>query len=166
MLAAGHDHGVIAAGLGARDTLRLEAAMPLYGHELNEEINPIEAGLNFAVNLDGRWFPGCERLEKIKREGPKRVRIGLELSGKRARGTLRNLRRRPVDWRGHERYIFADARKTHRHGLRAAAVRHDGNEVGNRYPRKPRTGDGRDNAVLPTSKKQLRTEPLINADQR
>jgi aminomethyltransferase len=84
LLAAGHDRGVMAAGLGARDTLRLEAAMPLYGHELNEEINPIEAGLNFAVNLDGRWFPGCERLQKIKREGPNRVRIGLELSGKRA----------------------------------------------------------------------------------
>ena len=42
-----------AAGLGARDTLRLEAAMPLYGHELSEAINPIQAGLNFAVNLNG-----------------------------------------------------------------------------------------------------------------
>ena len=47
----------MAAGLGARDTLRLEAAMPLYGHELNEEINPLEAGLGFAVNLEGRQFP-------------------------------------------------------------------------------------------------------------
>ena len=44
--------GGMAAGLGARDTLRLEAAMPLYGHELSEAINPIQAGLNFAVNLE------------------------------------------------------------------------------------------------------------------
>ncbi len=84
LLAAGAARGVVAAGLGARDTLRLEAAMPLYGHELNEQINPIEAGLNFAVNLEGRRFPGCEALQKIKRDGPNRVRVGLELSGKRA----------------------------------------------------------------------------------
>ncbi len=80
----GQSRGVLAAGLGARDTLRLEAAMPLYGHELNEEINPLEAGLGFAVNLEGRNFPGSEALAAVKREGPKRVRIGLELSGKRA----------------------------------------------------------------------------------
>jgi glycine cleavage system T protein (aminomethyltransferase) len=83
LLEDGKKLGVMAAGLGARDTLRLEAAMPLYGHELNEEITPIEAGLDFAVNLKDRRFPGSEVLEKIKRDGPKRVRIGLELSGKR-----------------------------------------------------------------------------------
>ena len=48
----------MAAGLGSRDTLRLEAAMPLYGHELSEQINPIQAGLSFAVNLDGHEFVG------------------------------------------------------------------------------------------------------------
>src|SRR5262249_13576031 len=53
------------AGLGARDTLRLEAAMPLYGHELSETINPIQAGLNFAVNLKDRKFIGSEALEKF-----------------------------------------------------------------------------------------------------
>lgn len=83
VLADGKDRGVMAAGLGARDTLRLEAAMPLYGHELNEEINPLEAGLNFAVNLDGRTFPGSDILTAVKKDGPKRVRIGLELAGKR-----------------------------------------------------------------------------------
>jgi aminomethyltransferase len=82
-LAAGSDRGVIAAGLGARDTLRLEAAMPLYGHELNEEINPLEAGLGFAVNLEGRTFPGSDKLTAVKRDGSKRVRVGLQLSGKR-----------------------------------------------------------------------------------
>ncbi len=75
--------GGMAAGLGARDTLRLEAAMPLYGHELNEEITPLEARLDFAVNLKDRRFPGSEMLATIKRDGPKLVRVGLELSGKR-----------------------------------------------------------------------------------
>jgi aminomethyltransferase len=75
--------GGSAAGLGARDTLRLEAAMPLYGHELNEETNPLEAGLDFAVNLKDRRFPGSDVLAAVKRDGPKRVRVGLELSGKR-----------------------------------------------------------------------------------
>jgi aminomethyltransferase len=75
--------GGMAAGLGARDTLRLEAAMPLYGHELTEEITPIEAGLAFAVNLEDRDFPGSQTLAAIKRDGPKRVRVGLELAGRR-----------------------------------------------------------------------------------
>jgi aminomethyltransferase len=83
ILADGKEQGVIAAGLGARDTLRLEAAMPLYGHELNEEINPLEAGLGFAVNLEGRTFPGSDKLAAVKRDGSKRVRVGLQLSGKR-----------------------------------------------------------------------------------
>jgi glycine cleavage system T protein (aminomethyltransferase) len=76
--------GVLPAGLGARDTLRLEAGMPLYGHELTEEITPLEADLGVAVNLEDRNFPGAEALRAINSEGPKRIRIGLELSGKRA----------------------------------------------------------------------------------
>ncbi len=83
ILADGQKQGVMAAGLGARDTLRLEAAMPLYGHELNEEINPLEAGLNFAVNLDNRSFPGSDVLTTAKRDGVQRIRVGLELGGKR-----------------------------------------------------------------------------------
>ena len=70
------------AGLGARDTLRLEAGMPLYGHELTETIDPLSAGLNFAVNLD-KDFIGAEALRKIAAEGPKRKLVGLELEGKR-----------------------------------------------------------------------------------
>jgi aminomethyltransferase len=83
ILKDGQSQGAIAAGLGARDTLRLEAAMPLYGHELNEEINPLEAGLGFAVNLEGRRFPGSEALAAVKRQKPERVRVGLEMAGKR-----------------------------------------------------------------------------------
>ena len=75
--------GAKAAGLGSRDTLRLEAAMPLYGHELNEQINPIEAGLGFAVNLEGRTFPGIDVLKQAKANANLKRRVGLELSGKR-----------------------------------------------------------------------------------
>jgi aminomethyltransferase len=70
------------AGLGARDTLRLEAAMPLYGHELSESIDPISAGLEFAVQLE-KDFIGAEALRKIKADGPKRKLVGLELDGRR-----------------------------------------------------------------------------------
>ena len=75
--------GGTAAGLGARDTLRLEAAMPLYGHELTEDINPYQAGLAFAVDLEGRTFPGRDALAKAKNDPRQPRRIGLELEGKR-----------------------------------------------------------------------------------
>jgi len=70
-------------GLGARDTLRLEAAMPLYGHELNESLNPLQAGLNWAVKFDKGDFIGRDALlQAQQRSDP--VRIGLEVQGKRA----------------------------------------------------------------------------------
>jgi aminomethyltransferase len=70
------------AGLGARDTLRMEAGMPLYGHELTESIDPLSAGLNFAVDLT-KDFIGVEPLRAIAAAGPKRKLVGLELEGKR-----------------------------------------------------------------------------------
>ena len=83
VLLAGRDAGFMAAGLGARDTLRLEAAMPLYGHELDETIDPISAGLNFACNLTDRSFIGDEALREIASAGSKQIRIGLLPEGKR-----------------------------------------------------------------------------------
>jgi aminomethyltransferase len=70
------------AGLGARDTLRLEAGMPLYGHELTEHTDPISAGLGWAVDLN-KDFIGVETLRAIKERGPARKLVGLELDGKR-----------------------------------------------------------------------------------
>jgi aminomethyltransferase len=70
------------AGLGARDTLRLEASMPLYGHELLETFDPISAGLGWAVDLT-KDSVGVEKLREIAQAGPKRKLIGLELEGKR-----------------------------------------------------------------------------------
>jgi aminomethyltransferase len=84
LLSRGESLGATAAGLGARDTLRLEAAMPLYGHELSDQIDPLEAGLSFAVHLEGRQFPGRDAIAKRKTQPSQRQRIGLELTGKRA----------------------------------------------------------------------------------
>ena len=77
------ERGAQPAGLGCRDTLRLEAGMPLYGHELNEGINPYQAGLGFAVNLEGRQFPGRDSLARFATDANQPKRIGLELIGKR-----------------------------------------------------------------------------------
>ena len=77
-----HAAGARPVGLGARDTLRLEAAMPLYGHELSESLTPIHADLGFAVNLKDRTFIGSEALLRLQGQ-PLPRRIGLELVGKR-----------------------------------------------------------------------------------
>jgi len=76
------DASIKPAGLGARDTLRLEAGMPLYGHELSEEIDPLSAGLGWAVDLN-KEFIGAAALRKIAEAGPARKLVGLELEGKR-----------------------------------------------------------------------------------
>ncbi|MBY0460287.1 MAG: glycine cleavage system aminomethyltransferase GcvT [Gemmataceae bacterium] len=76
--------GAVACGLGARDTLRLEAAMPLYGHELGETINPIQAGLAWAVKLDKGAFVGREAIQRFATDHTKPVRVGLQIEGKRA----------------------------------------------------------------------------------
>ena len=74
--------GVTPAGLGARDLLRLEAALPLYGHELNETIDPISAGLGRAVRERG-GFVGAEAIARIRQVGPARRLVGLRLEGPR-----------------------------------------------------------------------------------
>jgi aminomethyltransferase len=79
---SGRAHGVRPCGLGARDTLRFEAAMPLYGHELNEAVNPYAAGLGWAVKLDKGEFVGRDALTEFKAE-PGQTRVGLRLEGKR-----------------------------------------------------------------------------------
>ncbi|MEX2219293.1 MAG: glycine cleavage system aminomethyltransferase GcvT [Phycisphaerales bacterium] len=78
------------AGLGARDSLRMEAGMPLYGHELGEEINALECGVDFAISLDkdqgerGETFIGMEALKQtVAQGGPRRRLVGLALDGKR-----------------------------------------------------------------------------------
>jgi aminomethyltransferase len=77
------------AGLAARDSLRLEAGMCLYGHDLNESISPVEGALSWVISKDRRSkadFPGAQRILQELKEGPKRRRVGLLIEGAPARG--------------------------------------------------------------------------------
>jgi aminomethyltransferase len=82
LLKAGQAHGVQAVGLAARDTLRLEARLSLYGNEIDESTNPLEAGLGWTVKLDGRRFIGSEALTAIKAQGLRRRIVGFEMVGR------------------------------------------------------------------------------------
>ena len=80
LLEAGAEYGIRPCGLGARNTLRLEAGMSLYGHEISEDINAIEAGLDHWLKLDKGDFLGREVLLKVKASGgPQRKIVGLEM---------------------------------------------------------------------------------------
>ncbi len=82
ILEAGKEEGLKPIGLGARDTLRFEASLPLYGNELSEYITPLEAGLDFFVKLDKGNFIGRDALAKQKQEGLKRKTVGFEMLDK------------------------------------------------------------------------------------
>lgn len=82
VLEAGKPHGVVPVGLGARDTLRLEACLSLFGHEIDEMTNPFEAGLGFAVKLDKPDFIGKGALVNIQRTPMARKLVGIEMRGR------------------------------------------------------------------------------------
>src|SRR5262249_48915141 len=81
---------VLPIGLGARDTLRLEAGLCLYGQDMDEAVSPVEAGLSFSIGKrrrGGGGFPGAERVLRELADGPERARIGLRLEGRAAART-------------------------------------------------------------------------------
>ena len=80
LLKVGKEEGLVPCGLGARDTLRLEAAMPLYGHEMDDAISPIEAGLGMFVKMDKPDFIGHAAL--LAKGAPSRRRTGLRVTGR------------------------------------------------------------------------------------
>src|SRR5207247_4431893 len=83
LLSAGKHEGLKPSGLGARDVLRLEAGMCLYGNDIDEETSPVEARLNFAVRLDKKSdFVGRRPILEQKEQGPARVRVGFKITGK------------------------------------------------------------------------------------
>jgi aminomethyltransferase len=77
LLDAGADAGLMPAGLGARDTLRLEAGLCLHGNDISEQTNPYEAGLGWLVKLEKGDFVGREALQQIQAEGPERKLVGF-----------------------------------------------------------------------------------------
>jgi len=87
ILAKGAAHGIAPVGLGARDTLRLEAKLALYGNDIDETTNPYEAGLGWVVKLDHGEFVGQAALRKVKAEGVTRKLVGFEM---RERGIARH----------------------------------------------------------------------------
>jgi aminomethyltransferase len=79
LMEAGEPLGLSPVGLGARDTLRLEMGYPLYGHELDDQTNPLEARLGWAVKLAKGPFVGSEALQQVKFEGPRKKLVGLKM---------------------------------------------------------------------------------------
>jgi aminomethyltransferase len=82
LLAAGAPAGLVPAGLGARDTLRLEAGMALYGHEIDRTTTPWEAGLDWIVKMEKGDFVGREALAAAREAGPERRLVGFEVTGR------------------------------------------------------------------------------------
>ena len=82
IVGAGSAHGLVPVGLGARDTLRFEASYCLFGHELDDDTSPLEAGLGWVVKLKKESFRGIGALRREKQNGPRRVLVGFELEGK------------------------------------------------------------------------------------
>jgi aminomethyltransferase len=74
--------GVVACGLGSRDVLRVEAGLPLYGHELNDELSPIAAGLGWVIGKE-KSFIGCEIINRARKEGTPTKLVGVVLNAKR-----------------------------------------------------------------------------------
>ena len=127
LLSAGQPHGLKPAGLGARDTLRTEVCYPLYGHELDENTTPIEAGVGFFVALDKGEFIGRAVLAEQKAKGPARKLVAFKM-------TDRSAPPRPhyAIWstgpgaaklgRGRERHAEPVAGHWHRDGVCAAGI--------------------------------------------
>jgi aminomethyltransferase len=82
LLEAGQSHGLQPVGLGARDTLRLEARLMLYGNDITEQTHPLEAGLGWVVKLDAGDFIGKEALRAVKAAGLGRKLVGFEMTGR------------------------------------------------------------------------------------
>lgn len=82
LLSAGRDVGICPVGLGARDVLRLEAGMCLYGNDIDETTSPVEARLNWVVRLEKSDFVGKMPIQNLKEKGPDRVRVGFRMKEK------------------------------------------------------------------------------------
>ena len=139
LLQAGEPFGMIPCGLGARNTLRLEAAMCLYGHEIDETTTPLEAGLGWICKLEKGRFLGCDVIAAQKQ-------AGIEAQARRLRNARQAHRTRRLsrpDCRArsgprHQRRPGAVSEEEYRHGLRAARIERRGHRNRNRHSRPSR----------------------------
>lgn len=156
LMDAGAPHGLLPAGLGARDTLRFEACLPLYGQELGPDITPLEAGLNRFVKLEQSDFIGRDALVQQRKDGIPRRLVGLEMID---RGIPRT--HYPVFAEGSEEPIGEVTTGTQSPTLEKEPrvgdprkplyrTRHD---RGGRHPRQTVEGQGRPAAVLSPKRK-------------
>ena len=114
---------VLPIGLGARDSLRLEAGLCLYGHELDETVSPVEAGLVWSMQKRRRLeggFPGAERIQRELAQGPSRIRVGIRPEGRAParEGTEILSDERQAHRRSDLRRFWPHHRRTGGHGLR------------------------------------------------
>ena len=161
ILELGQPLGLVPTGLGARDTLRLEAGMPLYGHELSEQIDPFTAGLGFACHLVGYDFPGRDALRRIEKEPRTAVRVGLELAGRRvAREGYPICKDGQPVGRVTSGTFSPTLEKADRHGLRAARADRAGHGADRRYPRSSGRGSrGRASLLSPQQQRSQEVTP-------
>ena len=160
ILEAGKEFGVVPCGLGARNTLRLEAKLPLYGHEISDTINVWEAGLDRFCKMEKPDFIGRAALEKAKAEGTKRALVGLEMVD---RGIARDGYKvldliGPRDRLRHQRIARAVSEEEYRAGVCAARVRCFGYRTESRNSRAGSEGASGADAVLQEAEKDLTTE--------
>jgi len=129
ILEAGQEHGIKPCGLGARDTLRTEAGMCLYGNDIDESTTPLEAGLDFAVQLDKEGFIGRNSLLKQKSQGLGRTRVGIRLLEK---GIPRSGNRIFLDDEEMGELTSGTFSPLLRYGIGMGYVRSDSAKVGNK----------------------------------
>jgi aminomethyltransferase len=143
------ERGVEPCGLGARDTLRLEAAMHLYGQDMDAATTPLEAGLGWLVHLEmPADFIGREALERQTAQGVARRLVGLKLQGHRP-PRLPGAARRPGGGRDHQRQLVADPGRGDRPGLCARRAVPPWHGAGGADPRPRGTRRGGEAALLP-----------------
>ncbi len=163
VMEAGKEFGLLPCGLGARNTLRLEAAMALYGHEISEEINLLEAGLERFSKLGKSDFLGAQALLQLKQSGAPQAQAGGP-GDDRSRHRARWLQSLQPGRRSHrlrdQRLPFAVFEKEHRSRLRSRRPHRAGHGNGGRGTREPGQSESSADPVLPPREKGSRKSPL------
>ncbi len=152
ILDAGKSAGVVPAGLGARDTLRLEAAMRLYGNDIDETTSVLEADLGWIVGWKKDEFLGADVLRRQKADGafPQARRV-RDPRARHRTTRVRCLRRRPQGWCRNQRHADPVSEESHWHGVSAGRSHSRGHGVRDRRPWPAGSRAGRADAVLQAS---------------